>query len=284
LSSFPSPASRPTVLQIAKTAVAYRELLAIMAWKQIIVRYKQSYLGLVWAILKPMLLMLVFTLLNSFVTINHSDIPYPVLSFTALLPWIFYQESLSEGVSSVVSNAQLIRKIYFPREVFPLAGVVTKMVEFVINAVILALMMAYFHVLPSATIVWVPLLLFYTILASLAVAFTGAALNVFYRDVGTMLPIVLQLMMYASPVIYPMSLVHKKLVDDQVAGAWSPFLYDLYRMNPLAGIIDGFQRTILFNQAPDFEVIWPGLIVTMGLLPLGFAIFKRAEQWFADVV
>jgi lipopolysaccharide transport system permease protein len=81
-----------------------------------------------------------------------------------------------------------------------------------------------------------------------------------------------------------MSLVHKKLVDDQVAGAWSPFLYDLYRMNPLAGIIDGFQRTILFNQAPDFEVIWPGLIVTMGLLPLGFAIFKRAEQWFADVV
>jgi lipopolysaccharide transport system permease protein len=275
---------RPTMFQIAKTAVTYRELLAIMAWKQIIVRYKQSYLGLVWAVLKPTLLMLVFTLLNSFVTINHSDIPYPVLSFTALLPWIFFQESLSEGVSSVVSNAQLIRKIYFPREVFPLAGVVTKVVEFVINAAILALMMVIFHVMPTATIVWIPLLLLYTIMASLAVAFLGAAINVFYRDMGTMLPIVLQLMMYASPVIYPMALVKQKLVDDQVAGAWSPLIYDLYRMNPLAGIIDGFQRTILFDQAPDFGVIWPGLIVVLLLLPMGFAIFKRAEQYFADVV
>jgi lipopolysaccharide transport system permease protein len=272
------------MLQIAKTAIAYRELLAIMAWKQIIVRYKQSYLGLVWAILKPMLLMLVFTLLNSFVSINHSTVPYPVLSFTALLPWIFFQESLSEGVSSVVSNAQLIRKIYFPREVFPLAGVVTKIVEFVINSVVLAMLMVYFQVMPAATIVWIPLLLFYTVLASLAVAFTGAAMNVFYRDVGTMLPIVLQLMMYASPVIYPMSLVKHKLVEEQVAGAWSPLLYDLYRMNPLAGIIDGFQRAILFDQAPDFTVIWPGLVVVLFLLPLGFAIFKRAEHYFADVV
>ncbi len=272
------------MLQIARTVVAYRELLGIMAWKQIIVRYKQSYLGLVWAILKPMTLMLVFTLLNGFISINNSAIPYPVLSFTALLPWIFFQESLSEGVSSVVSNAQLIRKIYFPREVFPLAGVITKLVEFVINAVILAMLMAYFHVVPASTIVWVPLLLVYTIMASLAFAFTGAAMNVFYRDVGTMLPIVLQLLMYASPVIYPMSLVRHKLIDQQLAGPWSGLLYDLYRMNPLAGIIDGFQRTILFDQAPDFSVVWPGLLVVLVLLPLGFAVFKRAEQYFADVV
>ena len=272
------------MFQLAHTLVNYRELLGIMAWKQIIVRYKQSYLGLVWAILKPLTLMLVFTLLNSFVAINNSAIPYPVLSFTALLPWIFFQESLSEGVSSVVSNAQLIRKIYFPREVFPLAGVITKLVEFVINAFILALLMAYFHVLPTATIAWVPILLVYTILASLAVAFTGAAMNVFYRDVGTMLPIALQLLMYASPVIYPMSLVKAKLVEQQVAGAWSPVLYDLYRMNPLAGIIDGFQRAILFDQAPDFAVIWPGLVVVLVLLPLSFTVFKRAEQYFADVV
>lgn len=272
------------MFQIARTVVRYRELLAIMAWKQIIVRYKQSYLGLVWAVLKPMTLMLVFTLLNGFIAINNSSVPYPVLAFTALLPWIFFQESLSEGVSSVVSNAQLIRKIYFPREVFPLAGVVTKIVEFVINAVILALLMVFFHVIPSATIVWVPLLLLYTVLASLTFAFIGAAMNVFYRDVGTMLPIILQLLMYASPVIYPMSLVRHKLLEEQVAGAWSSLIYDLYRMNPLAGIIDGFQRTVLFDQAPDFDVIWPGLIVVMVLLPLSFAVFKRAEQYFADVV
>lgn len=272
------------MLQLARTLVGYRELLGIMAWKQIIVRYKQSYLGLVWAVLKPMTLMLVFTLLNSFIAINNSAIPYPVLAFTALLPWIFFQESLSEGVSSVVSNAQLIRKIYFPREVFPLAGVITKVVEFVINALILAMLMAYFEVVPTATILWVPVLLVYTIAASLAVAFMGAALNVFYRDVGTMLPIVLQLLMYASPVIYPMSLVRQKLLDQQVAGSWSSLVYDLYRMNPLAGIIDGFQRTILFDQAPDFGVIWPGLLVVAVLLPLSFGVFKRAEQYFADVV
>jgi lipopolysaccharide transport system permease protein len=272
------------MLQIAKTVVKYRELLGIMAWKQIIVRYKQSYLGLVWAILKPMTLMLVFTLLNSFIAINNSAIPYPVLSFTALLPWIFFQESLSEGVSSVVSNAQLIRKIYFPREVFPLAGVVTKVVEFGINVLVLAMLMAYFRVMPASTVYWVPLLLLYTIMASLAVAFIGAAMNVFYRDVGTMLPIILQLMMYASPVIYPMSLVRHKLLDQHVAGVWSSLLYDLYCLNPLAGIIDGFQRTVLFDQAPDMTVIWPGLIVVLVLLPFSFAFFKRAEQYFADVV
>lgn len=272
------------MLQIARTVVTYRELLGIMAWKQIIVRYKQSYLGLVWAILKPMTLMLVFTLLNGFISINNSAVPYPVLAFTALLPWIFYQESISEGVNSVVSSAPLIRKIYLPREVFPLAGVVTKLVEFVINAVILACLMIYFGVMPASTIVWVPLLLLYTVMASLAVAFIGAAANVFYRDVGAMLPIVLQLMMYASPVIYPMSLVKQKLLEQHAAGSWSQLVYDVYRMNPLAGIVDGFQRTVLFDQAPDFDVIWPGLIVVLILLPISFAIFKRAEQYFADVV
>lgn len=272
------------MLQIARTAVAYRELLAVMAWKQIIVRYKQSYLGVVWAVLKPLTLMMVFALLNSFVGINTSSVPYPVLAFTALLPWVFFQESVSEGVSSVVSNGQLIRKIYFPREVFPLAGVVTKLVEFVISAVVLGLLMAYFGVVPSSTMLWVPLLLFYTILASLAAAFMGAALNVFYRDVGTALPILLQLLMYASPVIYPMALVKAKLLEQNVAGTWSSLLYDLYRLNPMAGIIDAFQRTVLFDQAPDFGVMWPGILMTAILLPISFAIFKSAERYFADVV
>ena len=118
------------MIEIAKNVIWYRELIAVIAWKQIIVRYKQSYLGLIWVVLKPLTLMFVFTLLNSFVGITTGDIPYPVISFTALIPWIFFQESTSEGVGSIVNNAQLIRKIYFPREVFPLASVVTKLVEF----------------------------------------------------------------------------------------------------------------------------------------------------------
>src|SRR6266480_3855284 len=213
------------MIQSIKNIYTYRELIAVMAWKQLIVRYKQSYLGLTWAVLKPLTLMLVFTLLNSFVGITSGHPPYPVISFAALIPWIFFQESTSEGVGSIVYNAQLIRKIYFPREVFPITGVITKLVEFVINSLVLGCLMFYFKVAPAATIVWVPAILLYIIRASLAVARFGAALNVFYRDIGTMLPILLQLMMYASPVIYPMSLVKQKLLVGHAAGDWSEFLY-----------------------------------------------------------
>jgi lipopolysaccharide transport system permease protein len=272
------------MLEIAKNLIWYRELIAVLAWKQIIVRYKQSYLGLTWAILKPLTLMLVFTLLNSFVGITSGDIPYPVISFTALIPWVFFQESTSEGVGSIVNNAQLIRKIYFPREVFPLTGVLTKLVELVINSFVLGCLMLYFGVAPAATVVWIPIIVIYIILASLAVALAGAALNVFYRDIGTMLPILLQLMMYASPVIYPMSLVKQKLLVGHAAGHWSEVLYRLYTLNPMAGIIDAFQRAVLYGQAPDIDVMWPGMLVTAILLPLSYVTFKRAERYFADVV
>jgi lipopolysaccharide transport system permease protein len=272
------------MIDIAKNFFWYRELIAVLAWKQIIVRYKQSYLGLVWAVLKPLILMLVFTLLNSFIGIPTGNMPYPVVAFAALVPWIFFQESTSEGVGSIVNNALLIRKIYFPREVFPITGVITKLVEFVINSFVLGCLMFYFKVAPAATIVWVPAILLYIILASLAVALIGAALNVFYRDIGTMLPILLQLMMYASPVIYPMSLVKQKLLVGHAARDWSEFLYRVYTFNPMAGIIDAFQRAVLYGQAPDFDVIWPGLLFVAVMLPASYAIFKQAERHFADIV
>jgi lipopolysaccharide transport system permease protein len=272
------------MIDIAKNLFWYRELIAVMAWKQIIVRYKQSYLGLLWAVLKPLILMLVFTLLNTFIGIPTGNMPYPVVAFAALVPWIFFQESTSEGVGSIVNNAMLIRKVYFPREVFPITGVVTKLVEFLINLFVLACLMVYFQVAPAATIVWVPVIVLYIILASLAVALIGAALNVFYRDIGTMMPILLQLMMYASPVIYPMSVVKQKLVIGHAAGDWSGLLYRIYTFNPMAGIIDGFQRAVLYGQAPDLEVMWPGMLAIAVLLPLSYATFKRAERYFADIV
>jgi len=272
------------MIEIAKNVFWYRELIAVLAWKQIIVRYKQSYLGLVWAVLKPLTLMLVFTLLNSFIGISTGNIPYPVLSFTALIPWVFFQESTSEGVGSIVNNALLIRKIYFPREVFPLTGVITKLVEFVINSLVLACLLLYFKIMPAATIVWVPVILFYIILTLLAVALAGAALNVFFRDIGTMLPIILQLMMYASPVIYPMSLVKHKLLVEHAAGEWSELLYRIYTLNPMAGIIDAFQRVVLYGQRPDIDVMWPGMLFVAVMLPLSYTTFKRAERYFADIV
>jgi lipopolysaccharide transport system permease protein len=272
------------MIEIAKNVFWYRELIAVMAWKQLIVRYKQSYLGLVWAVLKPLILMLVFTLLNSFVGIPTGNMPYPVVAFAALVPWVFFQESTSEGVGSIVNNAQLIRKIYFPREVFPITAVITKLVEFVINSLVLGCLMLYFQIAPAATIVWVPVILLYIILASLAVALIGAAVNVFFRDIGTMLPILLQLMMYGSPVIYPMSLVKQKLLVGHVAGDWSDVLYRLYTLNPMAGIIDAFQRAVLYGQAADMDVMWPGMLLTAVLLPLSYATFKHAERHFADIV
>lgn len=272
------------MLTIAKNLYAYRELIAALAWKNIIVRYKQAYLGILWAVLKPVLLMLIFTLVRSFVGIDSGDIPYPILTFAALLPWVFFQESVSEGVKSVTSNTSLIKKIYFPREVFPLTAMVTKLVELAISFLILAGMMVFYRMMPGIYALWVPLIILYTMIVALTLSFIGAAVNVYYRDVGQALPVALSLLMYASPVIYPLSLVQKRLVEQEGAGEWSNLLYTLYTLNPLAGIIDGFQRVLLKGLPPDFGSMLPGFIATLILLPPSYLFFKRAETWFADII
>ena len=264
--------------------VSHRELIAALAWKNIAVRYKQAYLGIGWAIIKPVTLMLIFSLLRSIVGIDTGAVPYAVLTFAALLPWLLFQEAASEGVHSVVGNAHLIKKIYFPREVFPLTAVLTKLVEFAINYAILLAMMAWYGIFPGAQALWVPLLVLYAVLVALAIAFAGAALNVYYRDVGAALPLALNLLMYLSPVIYPLMLVQEKLLVQRAAGDWSGTLYTLYTANPLAGLIDAFQRVMLRAEPPDLQALLPGMIVVAVALPLSYLVFKRAESWFADVI
>jgi lipopolysaccharide transport system permease protein len=272
------------VINVIRNVVDYRELIAVLAWRNVTVRYKQAYLGIGWAILKPLILMLVFTLVRSFVGIPSGNVPYPVLAFAALLPWIFFQESTSEGVQSVVGNAPLIKKIYFPREIFPLTSMVTKLVELGINAVILAALMLWYAMIPSAQIFWAPAIILYTMLVSLTIALAGAALNVYYRDVGSALPVVLSLLMYASPVIYPLDLVKDKLLVHHAAGAWSDALYTLYTLNPLAGIIESFQNVVLRGTPPDWHALLPGAVLVAVALPLSYVVFKRAEAYFADVI
>lgn len=262
----------------------YRELIVTLAWKNISVRYKQAYLGIAWAILRPLMLMGTFTLLRAFVGIDSGSVPYPVLAYAALLPWTLFQETALEGVNSVVNNAHLIKKIYFPREVFPLTATATKVIEFGINLLVLLLMMAWYGILPSVQIVWLPLLALYVLLAALAISFAGAALNVYYRDVSAVLPMLLQVLMYASPIIYPLQLVHEKLVVRQAAGKWSDALYALYVSNPVAGIVDAFQRIMLRDLPPDIGTLAPGFVMVGIALPLSYAMFKRAEALFADVV
>jgi lipopolysaccharide transport system permease protein len=267
-----------------KNIVTHRELIAALAWKNIAVRYKQAYLGIGWAIIKPVTLMLIFALLRSIVGIDTGPVPYAVLTFAALLPWLFFQEATAEGVQSIVGNAHLIKKIYFPREVFPLTAVVTKLIEFAINYAILLAMMAYYGIFPTAQALWVPLLVLYAVLVALAIAFIGAAINVYYRDVGAAIPLVLNLLMYASPVIYPLTLVQEKLLVKGAAGDWSATLYTLYTANPLAGLIDAFQRVMLKGQPPDLKAMAAGMLLVVLALPLSYLVFKRAESWFADVI
>ena len=271
-------------MSVIRNVLDHRDLIAVLAWKNITVRYKQAYLGIGWAILKPLTLMMVFTLVRSFVGIPSGSVPYPILAFAALLPWIFFQESASEGVNSVVGNTALIRKIYFPREVFPITGIITKLVELLINVVILAAMMAWFGVTPTAEVLWAPLIIVYTMLASLTIALAGAAINVYYRDVGAALPVLLSLLMYASPVIYPLDLVKDKLLVHRAAGEWSHTLYTLYTLNPLAGIIDSFQNVVLRGTPPDWAALIPGAVLIVATLPLSYLVFKRAEAYFADVI
>jgi lipopolysaccharide transport system permease protein len=268
----------------SRSLFAYRELLFTLAWKNIALRYKQAFLGIAWAILKPITLMLIFTLVKSFVGIDSGSIPYPILVFAALMPWTFFQESASDGVNSVVSNTALIKKIYFPREIFPITSVLTKLVELGINFFILAGLMVWYGMAPSVHILWVPVIIAYTVLASLTIAFVGAAINVYYRDVGQALPVLLSLMMYASPVIYPLQLVKDKLLVQQAAGEWSNALYTLYTLNPLAGIIDAFQSVVLRGAAPHLHAMIPGAVMVAVLLPLSYLYFKRAESYFADII
>jgi len=272
------------MLRIAKNLYDYRELMYTLAWKNIALRYKQAYLGIAWAIVKPLMLMLIFTLVRSFVGIDSGSVPYPVLTFAALMLWVFFQEAASEGVTSVVGNTALIRKIYFPREIFPLTSVLTKLVELGINFLIIMALMVWYGILPGPEVFWVPLLIAYTILAALTIAFVGAAINVYYRDVGNALPVLLSLVMYASPVIYPLHLVKDRLVTHQAAGEWSNLLYQVYLLNPLAGLIDSFQNIMLRGLPPDFQAMLPGFVLVLCLLPLSYLYFKRAEAYFADVI
>lgn len=262
----------------------YRELIATLAWKSVVVRYKQAYLGLLWTVAKPLMMMFIFTLMRAIMGFDSGGVPYPVLAYCALMAWMFFQESASEGVGSVVGNAHLIKKIYFPREIFPLTAVVTKVVEFAINFAILLGLMAYFGIVPGQQALWVPAILLYAVLAALTVALLGAAINVYYRDIGQMLPVLLSLLMFLSPVIYPLQLVQQKLLEQRAAGEWSGFFYTLYTANPLAGIIDAFQRVLLKGLPPDLDAMLPGMVVVAVLLPISYLVFKRAESDFADVI
>ncbi|HEX6728967.1 MAG TPA: ABC transporter permease [Pyrinomonadaceae bacterium] len=253
---------------------AYRELLLFLAWRDIRVRYKQTALGVVWVVMQPLLMTLIFSVFLGILARVPSDgLPYPVMVFAGLLPWTFFSNAVSQGGSSIVGNANLITKVYFPRLIIPTAAVTARLIDFAVAFIILFGLMAFYGVHPTRHMAMIPLLVLITALLAIGCATFVAALNVRYRDVGVILPVLMQLWMFASPVLYPSRLV---------SGAW-PNAYRVYELNPIVGIVNGF-RAALAGQ--PFE--WPALAQTTAIaviiLIVSAYFFRRVERGFADVI
>lgn len=253
---------------------AYRELIYFLTWRDVKVRYKQSLLGIGWAVLKPFLSMVLFTILfGRLARIPTDQVPGPIFYFAGLLPWLLFQDGVSKASNSLVAGSSLITKVYFPRLAIPLASVIGGLVDFGISLVVLLGMMAYYGLWPSAAAAWaLPAFLALTVLTALGVGLWLSALNVTYRDVGYITPFLLQVWMYASPVVYSTTLIP--------AGPWRL----VYGLNPMAGVVQGFRWAMVGAAPPDPGLMAASLAVSLLLLLTGLVYFRRTERTFADVV
>jgi len=250
----------------------YRELLYFLVWRDLKVRYKQTAIGATWAILQPLMTMVIFTVIfGHFAKIPSDGLPYPIFAYTALLPWTYFASALSRSSSSVVAEAHLISKVYFPRAVLPLAGTVSGIIDFAVAFPLLLGMMIWYGIMPAWGLLALPLFLLLALATALAVGLWCSALNVRYRDVGYTIPFLTQCWMYASPVAYPVSLVPEN---------WRFF----YSLNPMAGVVEGFRWALLGKQGPDFVVMAVSTVVVALLLVGGLVFFKHMERTFVDVV
>ncbi len=257
---------------LLKELYSYRELLWMWALREIKVRYKQSVLGAVWAILQPLVLMSLFTLVFSYFTRVPTDgLPYPIFSYTALLPWTFLATSVTFAVPSLINNMNLVTKIYFPREILPLASVIVALIDFFIASLVFLGLLILYQVPLQFSFLWVPILLAIQVALTLGIVFFLSALSVRYRDIRFVVPLGLQIWMYASPIIYPASLVPERLRA-------------IYMLNPMAGLIDSYRSVVLQNAMPRVQYLTTSAFISAVLLVAGYAYFKQSEIEFADVI
>ncbi len=252
---------------------AYRELLGFFAWRDVSVRYKQSVLGILWALFTPLITLAIFTLIFGRVAGIPSDgIPYPVFCYAGLLPWLFFAQSVQRATVSMVAERNLLTKVYFPRLIVPISSTLAPLVDLAIASSILAVMMAWYGVIPTAHALYlVPLCLAWAWLVAVGVGTLLSAVNVYFRDVGQMIPFLIQVWMYASPVVYPTSLLPAEL-------RW------VQALNPMVGVIDALRFALLSHGAPPGPSLLVSLTVSFALLAIGIACFARMERSFADVV
>jgi lipopolysaccharide transport system permease protein len=250
----------------------YRELLYFLTWRDIKVRYKQTVIGAAWAILQPFFTMVIFSLFfGRLVGVPSDEIPYPIFSYAALVPWQFFASGLSQSSSSLVASANLIKKIYFPRLVIPTSAVLSGGVDFVIAFVVLLGMMLFYSIVPTWNVLWLPLLLLLALVTSLGVGLWLTAMNVQFRDVRYAVPFLVQAWMFATPIAYPSSLLDEP---------WRT----LYGVNPMVGVVEGFRWALLGTKTAPGPIILVSALVALVLLVSGAFYFRRMERTFADVV
>ena len=254
----------------------YRELLYFLVWRDIKVRYKQTVLGVAWIVLQPVVSIVVFSLLfGGLLKVPSGDVPYPIFAYAALLPWNYFASSLSRSSTSVVGSAHLITKVYFPRLVIPIAGVFSGLVDFAIAFLVLIGLMVYYGVAPTMAVVWLPLFLLLAMLTALGFGLWLSALNVRFRDVQYIIPYLIQVWMYLTPVIYGSTLIPERF----------RFLLGL---NPMTGVVEGFRWALLGKQLADAQA--PGLLfvisiaITLLVLVSGTIFFQHTEDTFADII
>lgn len=249
----------------------YRDLVLFLAWRDLVVRYKQTVLGAAWAILQPFISMVIFSLVfGRLIGVPSEGLPYPIFSFAALLPWQIFSMSISNVSNSLVGNAHLLSRVYFPRLAIPLATLLPPLVDFGIAFLVLLGMMLYYGIALTWNALWLPMMLLLVLLTAFGGGLWLSALNVEYRDVRYVIPVLLQFLLYASPVTYPSSLLPER---------WRI----LYGLNPMVGVIEGFRWALLETPVPGWEV-GVSVLVALALLVSGMIYFRRTEKTFADVV
>lgn len=250
----------------------YRELLYIFTWRDIKVRYKQTVIGITWAVLQPFFMMVVFSIFfGNFAKIPSNGVPYPIFVFSGLLFWNYFSSSLTSASNSLVDNENMIKKIYFPRLILPLSPTITPMIDFSLSFIILISMMLYFHFTPMLLgFILLPLLIFLSFLSAAGLGFFLSAINVKYRDIRFALPFFIQSLLFVTPVIYPTSLVPERF-------QW------ILALNPMTGIIEASRNGIIGQGKVNFGLLGLSALIASGLFIFGLLFFRRNERIFADV-
>jgi lipopolysaccharide transport system permease protein len=251
---------------------AYRELLYFFVWRELKVRYKQTVVGAAWAVIQPFLTMLIFSLFfGKLAHIPSGGLPYPIFYYSALLPWMYFASSLQNATNKIVENQNVITKVYFPRLILPISGTVSGLVDFGISFLMFVAIMIYYRIHPGWAILMLPVFLLLAVLTALGVGLWLSALNAIYRDVRYIVPFLVQFWMFASPVVYPSSLVPTKW-------RW------LYGLNPMAGVIEGFRWSLTGTGDPPNRMLLVSSVAVVGVLLGGLMYFQKMETTVADVV